>query len=163
MVRNRQTGPGRGTNLCRCDPQAIPRQAARLQLLTLVQLETQARRQHDRPIPARIGSHGLQVPIHHARRIPCFELLDVRFGERLPRVADVGLRGLAGSGVQGGETGLFGHAPSARSGRGLLRRRDPDHRRGEPPRSPRCPEARKKNSSTRRPTRAAARAPSCPR
>ena len=101
-----------------------------------------------------LGRHGLQVPVHHAGRLPRPQLLDVRPGERLPRIADVGVCRAAGSGVQGGEARLLGHPASARSRRRLLRRRDPDHRRRNlidhgPRRA-----ARKRSNSTRRPTRA---------
>ena len=71
----------------------VPRQAAGLQLLAVVQLEEEARRGDDRPLPARAGRDGLQVPVHHAGRLPRPEPVDVRAGPRLPRRRHDGLRG----------------------------------------------------------------------
>ena len=48
----------------------VPRQAARLQLLAVVQLEEEPRRRDDRQVPARAGRDGLQVPVRHAGRLP---------------------------------------------------------------------------------------------
>jgi isocitrate lyase len=46
------------------------RQAARLQLLALVQLEEEPRRRDHRQVPARARGHGLQVPVRHAGGLP---------------------------------------------------------------------------------------------
>ena len=72
----------------RGDPQEVPGQAAGVQLLAVVQLEEEARRRDDREVPARAGRDGLQVPVHHAGRLPRAQLLDVRAGARLQGVAD---------------------------------------------------------------------------
>ena len=69
-------------------PAAPPRQAARLQLLAVVQLEEEPRRRHDRQFPARARRHGLQVPVHHAGRLPSAELRHVRARPRLPGTPD---------------------------------------------------------------------------
>ena len=61
-----------------------PGQAAGLQLLALVQLEEEARRRDDRPLPAGAGRDGLQVPVRHAGRVPRAQLLHVRAGAGLP-------------------------------------------------------------------------------
>ena len=52
-----------------------------------------------------LGRHGLQVPVHHAGRLSCPQLLDVRPGERLSRIANVGVCRPAGGGVQSGKRG----------------------------------------------------------
>ena len=80
-----------------------PGQAAGLQLLALVQLEGQARRSHDRPLPARAGSDGLQVPVHHAGRLPRAQPVDVRPGPRLSRRRHERLRQGAGGRVRARE------------------------------------------------------------
>ena len=61
----------------------FPGQAARVQLLAVVQLEEEPRRRDDRAIPARARRDGLQVPVHHARRLPQPQLLDVPSRARL--------------------------------------------------------------------------------
>ncbi len=66
----------------------VPGQAARVQLLAVVQLEEEARRRDDREVPARARGDGLQVPVHHARRLPRAQLLDVPAGARLQGIAD---------------------------------------------------------------------------
>ena len=60
-----------------------PGQDARLQLLAVVQLEEEPRRRDDRAVPARAGRDGLQVPVHHAGRLPQPQLLDVQPRARL--------------------------------------------------------------------------------
>ncbi len=67
----------------RGDPRAVPRQAARLQLLTVVQLAQAPRRRHDRGLPAGARRAGLPVPVRHARRLPRAQRLDVRARARL--------------------------------------------------------------------------------
>ena len=47
-----------------------PGQDAGLQLLAFVQLEEEAGRCHHRALPAGAGGDGLQVPVHHAGRLP---------------------------------------------------------------------------------------------
>ena len=61
----------------------VPGQDAGVQLLAVVQLEAQPRRRDHRQVPARAGRDGLQVPVHHARRLPLAQLLDVRARARL--------------------------------------------------------------------------------
>ena len=82
-----ETGTARSGRSARKFAEAIhaklPGQAARLQLLAVVQLEEEARRRDDRQVPARAGRDGLQVPVHHAGRLPRAELFDVRAGPRL--------------------------------------------------------------------------------
>ena len=58
-------------------PRGVPRQAARLQLLAVVQLEAPPRRRPDRDVPARARVDGLRVPVHHPRRLPRPQPLDV--------------------------------------------------------------------------------------
>ena len=70
LVRNRQAGPRVREGVRRGDPREIPGQAARLQLLAVVQLEEEPRRRDDRQVPARARRDGLQVPVHHAGRLP---------------------------------------------------------------------------------------------
>jgi 2-methylisocitrate lyase-like PEP mutase family enzyme len=74
-----------GEGLRRGDPQAVSRQASFLQLLAVVQLEAPPRRRHHREIPARARRNGLQVPVHHAGRLPLAELQHVHPGQGLPR------------------------------------------------------------------------------
>ena len=52
------------------DPRRVPGQAARVQLLAVVQLEAAPGRRHDRAVPEGAGGDGLPVPVHHARRLP---------------------------------------------------------------------------------------------
>ncbi len=92
VVRDRQAGPRRGARVRRGPAQGVSRQAAGLQLLAVLQLEAQARRRHDRQVPARAGRDGLSLPVHHAGRIPRAQLLDVRAGARLQGAADDRLR-----------------------------------------------------------------------
>ncbi len=60
----------------------VPGPDAGLQLLAVVQLAQAPGRRHDREVPARTGRDGVQVPVHHAGRLPRAELLDVRAGPR---------------------------------------------------------------------------------
>ena len=69
----------------RRDPRALPRQAARLQLLTVVQLVGQARPRTRSRVPGRAGGDGLPLPVRDAGRLPRAVALDVRPGPRLPR------------------------------------------------------------------------------
>ena len=70
----------------------VPGQAARVQLLAVVQLEAPPGRRHDRRLPAGARCHGLQVPVHHARRLPRAQRVHVRAGARLRGRRDVRLR-----------------------------------------------------------------------
>ena len=65
------------------DPREVPGQAARLQLLAVVQLEEEPRRRDHRQVPARARRDGLQVPVRHAGRLPRAQLRHVRAGARL--------------------------------------------------------------------------------
>ena len=103
-----------------------PGQDAGLQLLAVVQLEAEARRRDDREVPARARCDGLQIPVHHARRLPRHQLHDVRAGARLPRPADERLCRDAAGGVRGRGAWLHGDQAPARGRRRLFRRRDAD-------------------------------------
>jgi isocitrate lyase len=106
----------------------VPRQAAGLQLLAVLQLEEEPRRRHHRQVPARAGRHGLQVPVHHAGRLPQPELLDVQPGLRLRPQPDERLRRAAGGRVRRRREGLHRRQAPARSRHRLLRRRHHHHR-----------------------------------
>jgi isocitrate lyase len=74
------------------------------------------------------GRDGLQVPVHHPRRLPFAQLLDVRARLRLRAREHERLRRAAAEGVRRGGEGLHrGQAP-ARGRHGLLRR---DHAGGD--------------------------------
>ena len=105
-------------------------QDARLQLLAVVQLEEEPRRRDDRQVPARARRHGLQVPVHHAGRLPPAELRHVRAGARLQGPPDGRLFGAAGGGVRRRGQRLHRDQAPARGRHRLFRRRvDGDHRR----------------------------------
>ena len=72
--------------LRRGDPRAVPGQAARLQLLAVVQLEAQPRRRARSP-RSRTSSAAarLPLPVRHARRLPRAQRVDVRARARLRR------------------------------------------------------------------------------
>ncbi len=80
----------------------FPGQDAGVQLLAVVQLEEESRRCDGRAVPARAGRDGLQVPVHHARRLPQPELQHVQSRARLRPQPDDGVRRAAGSRVRGG-------------------------------------------------------------
>ncbi len=61
----------------------VPGPDAGLQLLAVVQLAQAPRRRDHREVPEGARRDGLQVPVHHAGRLPRPELLDVRSGLRL--------------------------------------------------------------------------------
>ena len=106
----------------RGDPREVPRQAARLQLLAVVQLEEEPRRRDHRQVPARAGRDGLQVPVHHAGRLPRlnYSMFDLAHG--YARNSMTRLRRAAGGGVRRRREGLHrGQAP-ARGRHRLLRR-----------------------------------------
>jgi 2-methylisocitrate lyase-like PEP mutase family enzyme len=100
LVRDRQAGPGLRQGLRRRHPRQVPGQAAGLQLLAVVQLEEEPGRRHHRQVPARAGRHGLQVPVHHAGRLPQPELRHVRPGLRLRAQQHERLRRTAGEGIR---------------------------------------------------------------
>ena len=55
------------------DPRAVPRQAARVQLLAVVQLAQAPRRREIASFQRELAEHGLPLPVHHARRLPLAE------------------------------------------------------------------------------------------
>ena len=61
---------GEAREFARGDPRGVPRQAARVQLLAVVQLAPAPRRRHDRELPGEARRLGLPVPVHHARGLP---------------------------------------------------------------------------------------------
>ena len=71
---------------------------------------------------------GLQVPVHHAGRLPCAELLDVQPRARLCPHADERVRRTAAGRVRSRGQGLHGRQAPARSRHRLLRRSDTDGR-----------------------------------
>ena len=95
---------GRGARVRGGDPRRVPGQAARLQLLAVVQLAPAPRRRDDRALPARARRDGLQVPVHHARGLPRAQRVDVRARPRLRRRGDARLRAPAGAGVRDSRT-----------------------------------------------------------
>ena len=74
LVRNRHARPGVRQGVRRCDPCQVPRQAAGLQLLAVLQLEEEPGRRDHRQVPEGTRRDGLQVPVHHAGRLPHPEL-----------------------------------------------------------------------------------------
>ena len=76
-----------------------------------------------------LGVDGLQVPVHHAGRLPRPELLDVRSGLRLRPQPDDRLRRAAGARVRRRGAGLHRDEAPARGRRRLLR---PDRHHGGP-------------------------------
>ena len=106
----------------------VPRPAAGLQLLAVVQLAQAPGRLDHRSVPEGARRDGLQVPVHHAGRLPRAELLDVRSGLRLRPQPDERLRRAAGARVRRRGARLHRHQAPAR-GRCRLLRPDRDHRR----------------------------------
>jgi len=78
LVRDLDTRSRRGARVRRGDPRAVPGQAARVQLLAVVQLEARARRRGDRVVPAAARRSGLPLPVRDARRLPRDCVVDVR-------------------------------------------------------------------------------------
>ena len=153
LVRDVEAGPRPGEEVRRGRAQASSGQAARLQLLAVVQLEEEPRRRHDRQIPARARRHGLQVPVHHAGRFPPAEFRHVRTGARLQGPADGGLFGAAGGRVRRRSQRLHRDQAPARGRHRLFRRRvDGDHRAASRRRRP-CTNRPSTSSSGRRPNR----------
>ena len=100
----------------------VPGQAARLQLLALLQLAAPPRRRDDRALPARARGDGLQVPVHHPRRLPRPQRVDVRAGPRLRGRGDARVRSPAGARVRARGRRLHGDEAPARGRRRLVRR-----------------------------------------
>ena len=80
---DRHPGPRAGQEVRRGRQERVPGPDAGLQLLAVVQLAQAPRRRDDREVPEGARRDGLQVPVHHAGRLPRPELLDVRSGLRL--------------------------------------------------------------------------------
>ena len=95
-------------------PCQVSRQDAGVQLLAVVQLEKEPRRRDGRQVPARAGRDGLQVPVHHAGRIPQPQLQHVQPGARLRAQPDDRVRRAAGSRIRRGGEGLHRDQASAR-------------------------------------------------
>src|SRR6266540_1761762 len=119
---------GGGAHVRGGDPRRVPKQAARVQLLALVQLALPPRRRDDRELPAPARRDGLQVPVRDPRRLPRSQCGHVRARQRLRGRGDERLRPAAGARVRARGSRLFGGAPPARGGSGLFR---PGHVRGE--------------------------------
>ncbi len=84
LVRDLDARPGRGGEVRRRDPRAAPRPAARLQLLAVVQLAAEPDRRADRVRSSAISPRWATLPVHHARRVPRPQPLDVRARPRVP-------------------------------------------------------------------------------
>ena len=100
---------------------AYPGQAARVQLLALVQLAAPPRRRDHRAVPARARSAGLPVPVHHARGLPRPVGVDVRARAGLCARGHERLRTATGARVRARGRRLHGDAPPARGRCGLVR------------------------------------------
>ena len=111
----------------RGDPRQVPRQAARLQLLAVFQLEEEPRRRDHRQVPARARRDGLQVPVHHAGRLPRLNYSMFNLAHGYARGHMTRVRRAAGSRVRRRRQGLHGGQAPARSRHRLLRRGDHDH------------------------------------
>jgi len=74
--------------------------------LAIIQLEEKPGRRYDRQVPARARRDGLQVPVHHAGRLPFAQLLDVRAGARLRARQHERFRRAAGKRVRRREKGF---------------------------------------------------------
>ena len=69
-ARRRRPTSTRRSRSPRPSTSALPGQDAGVQLLAVVQLEEAPGRRHHRPVPEGAGRDGLQVPVHHAGRVP---------------------------------------------------------------------------------------------
>ena len=78
----------------------LPGQAARVQLLAVVQLEAPPRRRRDRELPRDARRARLPVPVHHARRLPLAERRDVRARRATSRPGHARVRRPAGARVR---------------------------------------------------------------
>ena len=94
LVRDLDPGHGRGGAVRGRDPRAPPGQAARLQLLAVVQLAQAPERRADRVLPEGSRGAGLPLPVHHAGRLPRAQPLDVRARPRLRQRGDDRVREL---------------------------------------------------------------------
>ena len=84
----------------------------------------------DRDVPERPRDARLPLPVHHPRRLPRGQPLDVRARPRLRQRGDARLRAAAGARVRARGRGLHGNPPPARGRRRLLRPGSADdHRR----------------------------------
>src|SRR5438132_5295491 len=124
VVRDRQARSRVRPQVRRGGAEGAPGQDARVQLLAVVQLEAQPRRRDHRQVPARARRDGLQVPVHHPRRLPFAQLLDVRAGLRLCARRHERVRRAAAEGIRRRGKRLHRRQAPARGGHELLR---PDH------------------------------------
>jgi len=95
-------------------------------IVAVLQLEEEALGCRDRQIPTRARRHGLQVPVRHARRLPplnysMFQLARGYKASQMSAYVQLQQRSLQR------RASVIPHEASARSGRGLLRRRDSSH------------------------------------
>ena len=123
LVRDLDAGSRRGEGVRGGDPRPLPGQAARLQLLAVLQLAQAPLRRRDRVLPGHARGVGLSLPLHHARRLPLAQRGDVRARARLRRGADAGVRAAAGARVPARGARLHGDPAPARGRRRLLRPR----------------------------------------
>jgi isocitrate lyase len=100
LVRNFEAGFGGSAGICRGHSRQIPRENARLQLLTVIQLEEKFGRRYDCAFSGRAGIYGIQIPIHHAGRISRAEFDHVRSGAHLQTEWDDGLLRAAGKRIR---------------------------------------------------------------
>ncbi len=149
LVRDRAPGPGRGREIRSRDPRAVPRPAARLQLLAVVQLAQAPERCPDRRLPTRSRVDGLPLPVHHARRLPRRQPVDVRTGARVSAGGDARVRSAPGTRVRARGRRVHRRPPPARGRRRLLRRDARRRSPAAPRRRSRC-RARPRRSSSRR-------------
>ena len=119
-------GPGAGPQVRRGRQVGVPRPAAGLQLLAVVQLGNNTSTTPPREVPKELGAMGFRVQfITLAASTP--ELLDVRSGLRPCPQPDERLRRVAGAGVRRRGARLHRHQTPAR-GRCRLLRQDRHHR-----------------------------------
>ena len=85
LVRDLDARPRRGRRVRRGRARAVPGQAARVQLLAVVQLAEAPGRQDDRVLPAGARGHGLPVPVRDPGGLPRGLLVDVRPRARATR------------------------------------------------------------------------------
>src|SRR6266568_876616 len=95
VVRDLHAGPRRGGQLRGGHPCRVPGQAARLQLLAVLQLAQAPGRVDHRPLPEGAQPARLPVPVHHPGRLPRAERRHVRAGQRLRGAWHARLRGAA--------------------------------------------------------------------
>ena len=91
----------------------FPEQDAGLQLLAVVQLAAQPRREDDGDVPGEAGGDGLQIPVRHAGRLPYAEHEHVRVGACVSQSRHAGLlKDGARARICHGERGLHGDEAS---------------------------------------------------